>query len=414
MSTVFETYTGATGEPIELGLITPQGGRVAYIGNYESVKASISIYEASTLEFTTPLDDNTALLLPCDGKVIITYKVGDKVWLFMPNVAEVVSHDDDPALAVVHVTASTGIATLAGERIPPGLSLPQEQWSSETFSIAGNTESVVKQVLYAGVNRANHPLYVLTSLDRGPYIEITGAWEAADKVVIDALRGSGFYLRFDGWIDGMPYPEAKPFIPTYFVDVVPYRPTDVVWTPEAGDVTDWSVTYTRAAANRVTLTYKEKDAPRTQLLTLTDGDDLTGWQHREIVEKFDYAYADWEDKDIPPEAFRLQNQMEDKARRLLTANGPSVEVKATIDVANLWNFTSNRADPRGFDLGDIVTLGLPVVGDVSAVVISVDIETTADSHTVTPHVGTEDTISSDVFTQVSLLAQRVHRLESQQ
>lgn len=412
MATVFEEYAGPTSEPIQLGLITPQGHNVAYIGDYESVKASLSIYEASTLEFTCQLNADTALLLPCDGEVVITYRVGTKFYIFMPNTCEIVSHDDDPLQALLHVTASTCLAIVAGEKIPPGLSAPVHEWDSDTFSIAGNVESVVKQVLYAGINRENHPLYVLTSLDRGPYVEITGAWDSADKLILEALKGSGFYLRFDGWTKGMAYPESEPFIPTYLVDVVPYRNTDIVWTPEAGDVSKWSAAYTRAAANRVTLTYKEDENTRTKYLTLTDGDDLTGWQHREVVEKVDYAYADWEDSDIPPEAFRLQAQMKESAKRTLAANGPKVEVSATIDVANLWTFSSNTEDPRAFDLGDRVTLGLPMVGEVSAIIASVDVATTADSHEVTPHVTTEDSVSLDVFTKVALLEQRVHRLES--
>lgn len=411
MATIFDTYNGPSASPITMEVITPQGVPVGLIGEYESAVATPSLYEADTLELQAPLTDVTALLLPCDGSVLVAYHVNDKTFLYMPADAEVHSMDGAPEVAVVTVTCAGGWTWLDGQVIPPSLEDPVELAESTEFRLEGNLENVVKRLITAGTLRLNHPLYVLTSQDRGPLVSVADGWVSTAEVVRDLLNGTGYYLDLQGWVPGKPYPAVEPFAPTVFVDVKPYRETETVWSATAGDLLNWTFKRSRAQATRVTLGYETDSPANREYFRVTDGNHAAAWHHREVYEEFKYEYPSWADDEVPPDVYRLRDQMEATALRKLAENGPTVAVDAEVDVANLWIFSGDHDNPRAFDLGDRITLDLPVLGQHRAVVTAVEISSTPEEFTVTPRVSLPDTMETDIFTRVAGLSRRVHNIE---
>lgn len=412
MSTVFETYAGQTREPIQVDVITPQGVKVGHIGDYESVRFTTSITAADTLELEMPLGELSALLAPCDGSVLVQYTINDQVFLFMPAQVEAHSLNGAPEVGYMSITCAGGWTFLDRELVPPSLFDPIDFARSTSFSIEGNLESVVKQVALVGSQRANHPIYVLTSQDRGPFVHVSGGWDTAAELIRKVMPGTGFYLDLRGWVSGFPYPEFEPFAPTMFLDVKPFRDTDIHWSAEAGDLVRWTLTHKRAQATRVTLGYETKSPANRKYVQKTDGNHSPAWYHRELYSEFRYAYENWEDKEVPPDPYRLHMAMEKAALTELAKNGPTASVSAEVDVANLWAFSADTTNPRAFNTGDRVALDLPGgLGSHQAVITSVEVETTADSHKVTPVVSSPDIMDPDVFSRVAGLANQVHHLE---
>lgn len=413
MSTVFHTFSGTTDQPVLLEVITPQGQEVGLIGNYESLDMSVSIRDADILELVLPLDDMAALLAQCDGSVLVTVKIEDHSFIFMPAEAEATSADGAPDVAQLHLTCAGGWTWLDGQLIPPSMDGPLDHAQGTEFVLEGNLETVVKRLVTVGALRLNHPLYVLTTQDRGPRVNVSGAWDTSAEYVRDVLNGTGYFLELTGWVPGDPWLPgyARPFGPTVAIDVIPFREREVLWTTQGGDITKWSLSRARPSATRVTLGYKTDAPAERQYHRVTDGNHSAAWHHREVYEAFEYNYPTWADEDVPPDHWALMDQMDVAAKRKLAEAGTQVSLSAEVDVANLWRFSRDHDDPRAFNLGDLVKLEVPKLGRHQAVVTDVEVHASADTFTVTPVVSTPDTMRTDVFSRVSDLSRRVHNIE---
>lgn len=413
MSTTFNTFSGYTTQPLTVEVITPLGREVGLIGNYEELTMSVSIKDADILDLVLPMDGLAVLLSQCDGSVLVSVKLEDKTYLFMPTEATAESVDGAPDVAQLHITCSGGWTLLDGQAIPPSLEEPVEHALSTEFHLAGTLEQVIKRLITVGTLRLNHPVYVLTSQDRGPQVEVSGAWDSAAELVRDLLNGTGYFLQLQGWVPGDPFPmgQATPYGPAMIVDVVPFRDRETLWTTQAGDITKWSLSRTRPTATRVTLGHETDTLENRTYYRVTDGNHAVGWHHRELYQEFKYDHPLWADKDATPDHWRLLDQMEVEAKRKLAEAGSKVSLSAEVDVANLWRFSQDRDDPRAFDLGDLITVEVPYLGRHRAVVTDVEVKATADTFSVVPSISTPDTMSGDVFTRVSDLSRRVHNLE---
>lgn len=93
MSTVFNTFSGYTTQPLTVEVITPLGREVGLIGNYEELTMNVSIKDADILDLVLPMDGLAVLLSQCDGSVLVSVKLEDKTFLFMPTEATAESVD---------------------------------------------------------------------------------------------------------------------------------------------------------------------------------------------------------------------------------------------------------------------------------------------------------------------------------
>lgn len=411
MSTVFNTYDGPTTEPIQLDVIAPSGAHVGHIGDYESVKFTTSITEADTLEVVLPLGELAALLAPCDGEVLVQYTINDQVFLFMPVQSEARSFPDAPSGGLMTLTCAGGRTFLDGELVSPSLTAAVMDHGSAMAAVDGDLEGVVKRIATAGVGRLNHPIKVLYSQGRGQFVRVVVGWDSPTDILREVMAGTGYYISLQSWVPGRPYPESKPLAPTLFLDIKPFRDTGIYWSAEAGDLVKWELAHRRAKATRVTVGYKDEHTGGHTYMRKAAASHSAVWHRRELYSEFTYPYSEWEDKTKPPNPTRLRTAMDRAAKALLDQNGPSASVTAEVDTAHMWTFSDNTADPKAFNTGDRVTLDIHPFGLYKAVITSVNIETTPDSHTVVPVVSNPDTMSTDVFARVANLANRIHHIE---
>ena len=410
MSTIFSTLRGATSDPLNCELITWQGERLGKVRLFEKMEfvPTIKPGAADTAALTVYLDDLTAQLLPCDGEVLITAWLNGVRLLFAPVTAEVSGSQDDPSVGVVTVQAVGGWAFLEGEVTTPGLDGSLSESPNAEFEISGDLETVVKTIMGAGKRRVGHPLVILPSSGRGPTVTATGAWETVGEHVADALKGTGYCVTFTAWIPGDPAPAEGLGLstPCYVVDVKPYTPrTGLVWSVAGHDIDAWKVERKRASATRAIAHNGEDDPAAREVFTVQGDEPRSPWGVRETY----VNHKPREDENMDP--LRLREDVQRAAANRLAETGPALSVTAEVQLAAGWEYGTDRATPRQFTTGDIGTLSLPVLGDISQVVTDVTITLTPEEFTVTPTVGTPDTLETGAFGSLAALDKRLTRLE---
>lgn len=411
MTTLYQTTRGPSYDPVPVELWTWTGEPLGKLGAYDRMAFTFTGKPgaADTAELTLYLDDLTANLLPCDGTVLIGARVNGKTHLTTPVTAEAAS-GDNPGTAMLEVTASGGWALLAGGVIPPGLGVKLEETTASEYDLAGPLEDVVKEIVTTVAARLGHPVYVTPSNHRGPTVTARGAWENAAEVVAELLANTGYRLVMSGWLPGdpQPYDDYVFTAPCFVADVVPYRERPgLMWTTSGGEVSSWQVKRKRASVTRVVVSNGADNRADLRHAEVHAAEGPSPWGVRE-------AYTEHEppkDADDNVDPLLVGPALEAAGKALLAERGAAVEVSIEVSPAGGWEFGTDGVTPRQYDVGDTATVELPVLGVLTQVVTDVTVEITPEVVTVTPTVGTPDTIDLSTYGQHAELTKRLTRLE---
>lgn len=410
MTTVYNTLRGNDYDPVPVELWTWQGERLGKIGAFESMAFNVTIKpgRASTATLEVYLDELTALLLPCDGSVLVCAHYNGVTLLYAPVTAEVASLNDDPSVAVVTVQCTGAWSFLEGAITTPGLDGELASTAEASFDIADDLESVVKFLVNVGQHRTGHPLVVIPSSGRGPRVRVTGAWETVGEHVADVLTASGYALTFTGWVPGDPQPLEGYALerPCYVVDLKPYTPrVGLVWSYLGGDITEWRVTHKRASATRAVAHNGADDIAEREVLFVQGVEPPSPWARRETYVNF----TPHKDENMDP--IRMHQDLEAAAVDKLTELGTAMEVTAKVETAAGWEYGTDKVTPRQYDTGDVATIDLPVLGEFAQVITDIDVTITPDELTVIPTVGTPDTLDLSSYDALANVDKRITRLE---
>ena len=110
MTTLYDTLRGPAYDPVPVELWTHQGERLGKLGAFESMTFNTTGKpgRASTATLEVYLTELTAMLLPCDGTVLVAAHYNGMTLLYTPVTAEVHSLDNDPSLALLTVQCTGG------------------------------------------------------------------------------------------------------------------------------------------------------------------------------------------------------------------------------------------------------------------------------------------------------------------
>lgn len=410
MATLYNTLRGPDYDPVPVELWTYKGERLGKLGAFDSMTFTTTGKpgNANTATLEVYLTELTAMLLPCDGTVLVAAHYNGMTLLYTPVTAEVHSLNDDPRVAVLTVQCTGGWSFLEGAITTPGLTSSIHDSPNDKFELTGDLETVVKTLINAGQRRTGHPLVVLPSSGRGPRVTINGAWETVGEHVADVLTRAGYVLTFDGYVPGDPQPLEgyKLTRPCYVVDLKPHTPRHgLVWSYLGGDITEWSVTRKRASATRAVAHNGAEDIAEREVLEVRGIEPPSPWGVREIYVR----HSPNEDENMDP--IRLHNELEAAAVDKLTELGPAMEVTAKVETAAGWEYGTDKVTPRQYTVGDIATIDLPVLGELMQVVTDVEVKITPEAVTVTPTVGTPDTLDITAYAALAGVDKRLTRLE---
>lgn len=410
MTTLYNTLRGQDYDPVPVELWTWQGERLGKVGAFESMTFNTTGKpgRASTATLEVYLTELTAALLPCDGTVLVAAHYNGMTLLYVPVTAEVHNLKDDPSVAVLTVQCTGGWSFLEGAVTTPGLTGNTVDTPNESFELTGDLETVVKRLISVGQYRTGHPIVVVPSSGRGPRVTATGAWETVGEHVAELLTNVGYMLTFTGWVPGDPQPleDYNLTRPCYVVDLKPHTPrVGLVWSYLGGDVTKWSVTSKRASATRAVAHNGADDIADREVIEVQGVETSSPWAVREIYVR----HSPSEDENMDP--IRLHDELETTAVAKLTELGPAIEVTASIEAAAGWEYGTDKVTPRQYTVGDVATIDLPVLGEFMQVITDVEVEITTEAVTVTPTVGTPDTMDVTTYDALAGVDKRLTRLE---
>lgn len=410
MSTVYQTPRGASYEPIVVELWTYTGQPLGRVGDFEKLEFTWSDREAQTCELDVYLDELTAPLLECDGTVLIVARMNGMTHITVPVQATAKS-GEHPSIAMIHVIGAGGWTLLDGQVLPPTLFDPVTEQVKPEYQVEGALESVLKMLIGVGVQRTGHPLIIAPSNNRGPTVSLHGAWETVAEQCRKLLEHSGFMLTMQGWVPGDPQPfdDANLEVPTTIVDFAPYRQQPgLVWSVDGGDMAEWNIDHKRATANRVTVGNGAEKPENLSIVEMRGQDSGSPWDVRETYQKVENPKGIGENG---ADEFMIRDNLEVAGRTELATKGRAVEVDVQVTDSAAWEFGTDGAFPRQFQVGDIATVMLPVVGEVTQVITSVTVTLTPDDFTVTPKISTPDSPRTDIYAQVAETTRRVIRIE---
>lgn len=413
MTTLYTTSQGTTTMPVEVELYSSEGARLGFIGAFDEVKVTWADRAPDTASMILPLTELTSRLLAVDGSVLIVARVGGITHVSTPVEAHATGDEDAPGAPRVHVTSAGGWALFSASRIPPSLEDPISQTTGEGYRLEGALDAVVKRLVTLAATRLGLPIIVAPPTNSGPRVTLTGAWETVGEVLESALTGTGYRVAITSWAPGDPAPGwATPTVPCIFVDVVPYRPRPgLVWSVEAGDLTKWDLTATRAKATRVTVGYATDEQSTRRYQEFRREDGVSPWGRREEYVKYDYKAPEWQDSDVAPDMYRVAEGMEAAGDEALMTGAATTSLDADVEVSSLWTFARGSEAPRTFDVGDLAEVDLPYLGPFTRAITAVEVRVTPTEYAVKPTVSTPDTIDRDLYTDLAQLGRRVSNLE---
>ena len=209
--------------------------------------------------------------------------------------------------------------------------------------------------------------------------------------------------------DPQPFDDANLEVPTTIVDFAPYRQQPgLVWSVDGGDMAEWNIDHKRATANRVTVGNGAEKPENLSIVEMRGQDSGSPWDVRETYQKVENPKGIGENG---ADEFMIRDNLEVAGRTELATKGRAVEVDVQVTDSAAWEFGTDGAFPRQFQVGDIATVMLPVVGEVTQVVTSVTVTLTPDDFTVTPKISTPDAPRTDIYAQVAETTRRVIRIE---
>lgn len=389
---VYNTPRGETYEPLTVELWRWDGGApLGRLDQNERVSVTWEERGSGTAEIITPVSPLSTLLLETDSSILVVVTMNG--CRHVSTVVKSSIEGGDGKEPLIHAVTASAWHLLDGERLPPNPDYELSMQSSAQWEMTGPVESVVKYALDYGASRLEHPIYVSYDVGQGPEVTAVSKLDSVSDVVKAAVAGTGWRLVLDPWMPGDAGVDGFTFsMPSLIAYVMPYRETPgLVWSGE--DITDFKATYDRAQYDRIIVTSGSSDDNKKYAEYVDDQAQLSPWSWREST-----------------------TQANDKADPATVAQAELVKARAassvdvTIAPGNLWEFGSDGAYPRQFDVGDIATIQLPVIGEVKQVITSVSVELTPTSFTVTPKVSTPDTEDRDLFTTIATLAARLDKM----
>lgn len=393
MATIYQTPWGPSWDPMPVHMWTWGGESLGRVAEVEKASAMWSTAEADLLEVTAGLVADNAPMLATDGTTLLSVTLGGMTLLAQPAQVTLAARGDTPEHGVIRVAASGGRALLEGQTIIPDPDMPLGAQTGEEITLRGPVETVVKRVLTWGAELTGHPVAVMPDQGRGPFVSVTGAMSSAAELVDAALAGSGWWLDMPGWVPGQAQPEGMTLDrPTYLADVRPYRDRPgLMWSVAGGDLDGWEVEMTRATATRALVGEELEGAYR--YLEVAGQEGISPWSRRDI-----YVAA------------RDGDDLEAAGRAELAGHVATASADMPLTPGAQWRLGDDQG-PGAYRHGDLVTVVVPVLGEITQTIAEVRAELDRDRFTITPTVSPPDSVSHDIYAAVSAVGRRVARLE---
>lgn len=379
MVTMYQTPRGAQYDPLVVEVWAHDGtGPVGRVELPERVEVTWALKGAGTCVMEAPLTPTTRLLLPADGNYLVVVHFNGLRHVGVP--VETVAYVDDaaPHDPRIRVTTASGWSMLDAQHIPPVPDKPiSQQESAEYYVLSGPVESVVKRLISIGSDRIGHPIVVPPDLRRGPQRTVRARLDTTGELVEEALVGSGFQLRLDGWLPGdTPVRGMRaPTSPVLYANVEPLRRVEgLMWSVGSMDISSWEQKNNRPAA--------------TQVIIKDRGE---GTAQRMYEMKYAPAPSPWVRREITAEQRDEQENLTDVGNRALEGAEATSSTQVEVSPGLTWEFGADGEYPRQYQVGDYVRLDIPELGQVEQVITEVTVELTPVSLTVTPKVGSPDT-----------------------
>ena len=349
---------------------------------------------SGTVVMDTPLTWLTRQCLPADGRVLVVATLNGKRHISSVVEAQPYADSDSRNDPRIRITTASPWSLLDGELIPPVPDQPLNlQQSAEEYVLTDRLETVIKRLVQIGADRVGHPIAVMPDAHQGPQVTIRSRNDTVADLVEKVLVGTGYRLKLDAWLPGDdPIGQLSLTRPTIVADVVPYREQPgLVWSGLSEDLDQWKLTHSRATKTRLIVGDRGEKTEQKFVQVVSSTEPVSPWARRE-----GYAGASSEG----------ENLQEVGAAELAQAAG-SVDLDATVTPATAWEFGTDGLFPRQYDVGDVATVVLPGVGEISQVITEVTAVLTPVSMTVTPKVATPDTKGRSLYTTVMELDKKL-------
>lgn len=388
MSTVYNTPRGKTYDPMQVELWEWDGtGPLGRVELSEKIEVTWADRTSGTVVLDTPLTPLTRQCIPADGRILIVVTLNGKRHISSVVEAQPYAESDSRNDPRIRITTASAWSLLDGQLIPPVPDQPLSlQRAAEEYVLSGKLETVLKKLVQLGAERLGHPIAILPDMGRGPEVTIRSRNNTVAELVEKALIGTGYRLKLDAWLPGDdPIGQLSLTRPTIVADVVPYRDQPgLVWSGKAEDIDQWKLTHSRATKTR---------------LIVGDGGEKTDQKFIQVISRAE-PHSPWARREgyvgVNSETESLQEVGEEELAQCAGA----VDLDATVTPATSWEFGTDGHFPRQYDVGDIATVILPGVGEISQVITEVTAVLTPVSLTVTPKVSTPDTRRRDLYSTV--------------
>ncbi|QNQ90713.1 hypothetical protein GP475_08740 [Corynebacterium poyangense] len=376
MDTVFNTPRGLTYDPIYAEVWPVDGdGPVGRVEQPEKLEVTWEMTGSGTAVLEAPLTQTTGLLTSIDGKYLLVVGFNGLRHVSIPVEATVYAEDQAPNDVRVRIVTASPWSLLDGEIIPPA---PRqwpinsvEQKTTEFFTAKGSADEVIRKIIRAGVEILGHPIVVLPDNPKGPNRSIAARLDKVSDLVKKALADTNLWVSLEPWLPGDPVLDGvSSSTPVVVADVRKYRRVDgLVWSTAGEDITSWKIKATRPTATHI-FVHDDKKHPEQEIHSFTDGDSGR-WIRR-------LAQGEYK----PPE-----EEAKQVAEALLAEHAGTREIEVEVTPSSVWEFGSDNKHTHQYQVGDIVTLELPI-GAFEQVITEVVVEYTPMALTVTPKVAT--------------------------
>ncbi|AHI04367.1 hypothetical protein CFAL_12075 (plasmid) [Corynebacterium falsenii DSM 44353] len=395
MSTVYNTPRGRTYDPMQVELWEWDGtGPLGRVELSEKIEVTWADRTSGTVVLDTPLTWLTRQCLPADGRVLVVVTLNGKRHISSVVEAQPYADADSRNDPRIRITTASSWSLLDGELIPPVPDQPLNlQQSAEEYVLTDRLETVIKRLVQIGADRVGHPIAVMPDARRGPQVTIRSRNDTVADLVEKALVGTGYRLKLDAWLPGDdPIGQLSLTRPTIVADVVPYREQPgLVWSGLSEDLDQWKLTHSRPTKTRLIVGDRGEKTEQKFVQVVSSTEPVSPWARRE-----GYAGASSEGQIL-----------QDVGEAELAQAAGSVDLDATVTPATAWEFGTDGKFPRQYDVGDVATVVLPGVGEISQVITEVTAVLTPVSMTVTPKVSTPDTKDRSLYTTVMELDKKL-------
>lgn len=393
MATVYNTPRGLTYDPMQVELWAWDGtGPLGRVELAEKVEVTWADRTSGTAVIDAPLSELTSRCIAADGAVLVVITLNGKRHISSVVQAQPYADSDSRNDPRIRITTASPWSLLDGELVPPSPTSPLSQQTDAEAVFTGSVETVIKRVMRVGIDRVGHPIALMPDRGRGPQVTVRARNDTVADLVEKALVGTGYRLQLEAWLPGdEPIGQLSLTRPTIVADVVPYRTQPgLIWSGTSEDLDQWKLTHSRATKTRLIVGDSGQGTEQKFIQTVSSKEPSSPWSRREA-----YASASG---DTPPA---------DVGRAELAQSAGSIDLDVTVTPSTSWEFGTDGTFPRQYDVGDVATVILPGVGEISQVITEVTAVLTPVSITVTPKVATPDTKARTLYDAVMELDKKI-------